>query len=56
MVKSKTEILAITETKTDLTFPLDQFAIQGFSGPYMFDRNKNGGYVFIHVREDIPSR
>ena len=56
MVKSKTEILATTETKTDLTFPLDRFAIQGFSGPYMFDRNKNGGYVFIHVREDMPSR
>ena len=46
----------ITETKTDSTFPLDQFAIQGYSKPYRFDSNKNGGRVFINVREDISSR
>ena len=33
---------------------MDQFAIPGYSKPYRFDRNRNGGGVFIHIREDIP--
>ena len=50
------DILIIVETKTDSTFLLNQFAIQGYSKPYKFDRNRPGGGVFIYVREDIPSR
>ena len=45
--------LVITETKKDSTFPLHQFEIQGYSKPYRFDRNSNGGDVFMYVREDI---
>ena len=48
--------LVITKTKTDSTFPLNQFAIQGYSKPYRFDRNRNGGGYFIYVQEDIPNR
>ena len=47
-------MLVITETKKVSTFPLNQFAIQGYSKPYRLDRNRNGGSVFIYVREDIP--
>ena len=50
------DILIIAETKTNSTFLLNQFAIQGYSKPYKFDRNRTGGGVFIYVREDIPSR
>ena len=56
ITQGKINILVITETKTDATFPLIQFAIQGYSKPYRFDRNRNGGGVFIYVREDISSR
>ena len=56
IIQGKIDILVITETKTDSTFPLNQFAIQGYSKPYRFDRNRNGGGVFIYVRENIPSR
>ena len=56
ITQGKIDILVITETNTDSTFPLNQFAIQGYSKPYRFDRNRNGGDVFICVREDIPSR
>ena len=56
ITQGKIDILVITETNTDSTFPLNQFAIQGYSKPYRFDRNRNGGDVFIYVREDIPSR
>ena len=44
-------ILVITETKTDSNFPLNLFAMQGYSKPYRFDKNRNGGGVFIYVRE-----
>ena len=56
ITQGKIDILVITETKTDSTFPLNQFSMQCYSKPYRFDRNRNGGGVFIYVREDIPSR
>ena len=56
IIQGKIDILVITETKTDSTFPLNQFAMQCYSKPYRFDRNRNGGGVFIYVREDISSR
>ena len=55
IIQGKIDLLVITETKTDLT-SLNQFAMQGYSKPYRFDRNRNGGSVFIYVQEDIPSR
>ena len=55
LVRSKVDILVITETKLDSTFPTSQFLI-GYSEPYHFDRNRNEGGVLIYVREDIPSK
>ena len=56
IVQGKLDILVITETKLDDSFPLSQFNIEGFSQPYRYDRNRNGGGVLIYVREDIPSK
>ena len=50
------DILIITETKLDETYPISQFHINGYSTPYRLDRNRNGGGVIIYVREDIPSK
>ena len=50
------DILVITETKLDNTFPVSQFHIDGFSMPYRLDRNRNGGGVIVYVREDVPSK
>ena len=50
------DILVITETKLDDTFPLAQLYVDGFSKPYRLDRNRNGGGVIVYVREDIPSK
>ena len=50
------DILIITETKLDDTFPVSQFHIDGFSKPYRLDRDRNGGGVIIYVRVDIPSK
>ena len=55
-VNGMLNILIITETKLDDTFPVSQFHIDGFSKPYRLDRNRNGGGVIIYVREDIPSK
>ena len=52
IIQGKIDILVITETKTDSTFPLNQFAIQGYSKPYRFDRNRNGDGVF-YMHEKI---
>ena len=56
IIQGKIDMLVITESKADSTFPLNQFGMQRYSKPYRFDRNRNGGGVFINVREDIPSR
>ena len=50
------DILIITDTKLDDTFPLSQFHIDGFSTPYRSDKNRNGGGIIIYIREDIPSK
>ena len=50
------DILIITDTKLDDTFPLSQFHIDGFSTPYILDSNRNGVGIMIYVREDIPSK
>ena len=41
-VQGKVNILIVTET-----FPTSQFVIDGYSEPYRFDRNRNGGGVLI---------
>ena len=56
IISGNIDILVITETKLDDSFPVSQFKIEGYSEPYRFDRNRNGGGVIIYVREDIPSK
>ena len=46
----------ILETKLDPCFRNGQSHIDGFSEPYRFYRNGNGGGIFLYIREDIPSK
>ena len=47
-VQGKVDILIVTETKLDSTFPTSPFAIDGCCEPYRFDRNRNGvEFLFI---------
>ena len=50
------DILALTETNLEDTFPTVQFIVNGFSEPYRLDRNRKGGRVMVYIREDIPSK
>ena len=55
-VKGNIDILMISETKLDESFPVGQFLIDGYSVPFRFDRNGNGGGILLYIREDIPSK
>ena len=56
LITGKIDILVITESKLDASFPNAQFIMDGYSEPYRLDRNRNGGGVLIYIREDIPSK
>ena len=54
-VKGNIDVLMISETKIDDSFPLGNFLIGGFSKPYRLDCDSLGGGILLYVREDIPS-
>ena len=56
IIHGNIDILVVTETRLDDTFPTSQFYMEGYSEPYQMDRNRKGGGVLIFVREDIPSK
>ena len=50
------DILLISETKIDESFPSSQFFIPGFSTPFRYDRSGNAGGLLFYVRQDIPAK
>ena len=48
------DILLISETEIDSSFPFAQFQIEGYT-TCRLDRNANGGGIPVYIREDIPS-
>ena len=48
--------LWLLKQKIDESFPTSQFIIPGFTSPYRFERIKDGGGIFVYIREDIPSK
>ena len=56
IIEKNIDILVVTETKLDESFPTSQFLIEGYSEPYRMDRNRKGGGILIFVKEDIPSK
>ena len=56
MIKDKLDILMVSETKLDSSFPEAQFYINGYSKPYRRDRNENGGGIMLYIKEGIPSK
>ena len=55
MITKEIEILMITETKLDDSFPASQFLIQGFCTLFTLDRNKNGGEIFLYMKSEVKS-
>ena len=55
-VRGNIDILTISETKLDVSFPTIQFYLNGYTSPYWLDRNGKGGDILVYVREDIPPK
>ena len=56
LVKDKIDLLVVTETKLDESFPSTQFSIDGFSKPVRLDRTSQGGGIIIFIRENISHK
>ena len=56
LVKDKVDIIMISETKIDDSFPKYQLLMEGYSTPFRLDRNARGGGIMIYIRDDIPSK
>ena len=54
MLHNNLDILLISETKIDSSFPTTQFQIEGYT-TYRLDRNTNGEGILLYIREDMPS-
>ena len=55
-VDNNLDILMVSETKIDDTFPESQFLIEGFSTPCSLDCTAKGGGILLYIREDKPSK
>ena len=55
-VGNNLDILVVSETKIDDTFPESQFLIEGFSTPYRLDRTAKGGGISLYIRQDMRSK
>ena len=56
LVLKYVDILILTETKLEDSFPNSEFLVDEFSKPFRIDRNRPGGGVMIYVRDNIPSK
>ena len=56
MIKDNVDILLISETKLNDTFPSGKFFIEGYKEPIRLDRNKNGGGLLFFIRDDLDSK
>ena len=49
------DILTISETKLDMSFPTTQFMIPGYHKPYRIDVSNNSGGILVYVKSSLPS-
>ena len=56
MVKNTIDILMVSETKLDSSFPQAQFRIEGYAPPFRYDRNCHGSGILLFIRDDIPKK
>ena len=54
LIKENIDILLVSETKLDDTYPKGQFKIDGYDKPIRLDRNKHGGGLLFFIRDDLP--
>ena len=47
------DILMLSQTKLDSTFPSIQFLINGFSVPHRLDQNSKGSIILLYIMDKI---
>ena len=52
MFRDKVDLLMISETTLDSSFPNAQFYMKSYSKPYKLDRTSKGGRIILYVREE----
>ena len=55
IINKYTDVMLISETKIDSSFPSFQFHLEGYVTSYRFDRNANDGGILLYIRENISS-
>ena len=53
-IRGNVDVLAISETKLDYSFPAGKIKIPGYATLIRLDRNQNGGGILVFVRADTP--
>ena len=56
IIKDNIDILIISETKVDDSFPDGQFFLGGFGTPFRLDRNRNGRGIILFIRNGTPAK
>ena len=56
LIKDRVDILLVSETKLDASFPKSNFIIEGYKDPIRLDRDCHGGGVMFFIRDDLASK
>ena len=56
IINNNIDVLLLSETKIDSSFPSLQVHLEGNATPYRLDINENSGGILLYIREDITSK
>ena len=56
IIKDNIDILMISGTKSEESFPDGQFFLNGFGTPFCLDRNTNDEGIMLSIKNDIPAK
>ena len=56
IITNRVDIMLVTETHINESFPMSQLLINGFSEPLRLDRTDKGGGILLYIRNDIPTK
>ena len=56
IIKDNVDILLVSETKLDESYPEGTFFIEGYKEPIRLDRNKNGGGLLFFIHDDLECK
>ena len=56
MIDENIDIICISETKLDDSFPASNFLIPGYSSPFRLDVSSTSGGILVFIKENIPSK